>query len=98
MTANAVHPGVVATSFGRGGSRLTDLVYRLAAPFLLSPEEGARTTLFLASGPELETLSGGYFVRSMQATPSLAAQDDAAARRLWEESERILERMLGQQS
>jgi retinol dehydrogenase-12 len=95
VTANAVHPGVVATGFGRGDSGITDLAYRLAAPFLLAPEKGARTTLFVASAPELETHSGSYFARSMQATPSLAAQDDVVAKRLWEESERILERVLG---
>jgi NAD(P)-dependent dehydrogenase (short-subunit alcohol dehydrogenase family) len=95
VTANSVHPGVVATSFGRGGSFFTDLGYRMAAPFLLSPEKGARTTLFVATAPELETHSGGYFVRSTQAAPSASAQDDVAAKRLWEESERILQRLLG---
>jgi retinol dehydrogenase 12 len=94
VTANAVHPGVVSTGFGRSGSRFMDLVYRLAAPFLLSPEKGARTTLYVASAPELETHTGGYFAQSMQATPSPGAQDDATAKRLWTESERILERVL----
>jgi retinol dehydrogenase 12 len=94
VTANAVHPGVVATAFGRSGSALMDFVYRLAAPFLLSAEKGAQTTLYVATAPELETHSGGYFARSMQATPSLAAQDEQSAKRLWEESERILERVL----
>ena len=94
VTANAVHPGGVATSFGRSGSGWMDLLYRLAAPFLLSPEKGARTTLYVGTAPELENHSGGYFAHSSQATPSPEAQDDDSAKRLWEESERILQRVL----
>jgi retinol dehydrogenase 12 len=68
----------------------------LGAPFLLSPEKGARTTLYLATSPELEGRSGGYYAREREEAPSPAARDDATARRLWDESERILARVLAQ--
>src|SRR2546430_12329865 len=55
----------------------------------ISPEKAAETIVHLASAPELATHTGGYYVRSMPAEPSEAAQDDAAARRLWDVSNEI---------
>jgi retinol dehydrogenase 12 len=50
---------------------------------------GAKTIAYLAGAPEVAGVSGGYFIDCRQATPSRAAQDDAAAQRLWQESARI---------
>jgi NAD(P)-dependent dehydrogenase (short-subunit alcohol dehydrogenase family) len=92
VTANAVHPGFVASSFGRDGDtgRLGALVFPLLKPFALSPEQGARTQVYVASAPELAGITGGYWVKSAPAPPSAAAQDDAAAARLWEVSEQLV--------
>jgi NAD(P)-dependent dehydrogenase (short-subunit alcohol dehydrogenase family) len=92
VTANAVHPGFVASSFGRDGDtgRLGALVFPLLKPFALNPEQGARTQVYVASAPELAGITGGYWVKSAPATPSAAAQDDAAAARLWEVSEQLV--------
>jgi NAD(P)-dependent dehydrogenase (short-subunit alcohol dehydrogenase family) len=92
VTANAVHPGFVASSFGRDGDtgRLGALVFPLLRPFALSPAQGAQTQVYVATAPELEGVTGGYWVKSAPATPSAAAQDDAAARRLWEVSEQLV--------
>ena len=60
---------------------------RLLKPFALSPEQGAQTQVYVASAAELAGITGGYWVKSAPATPSAAAQDDAAAARLWEVSE-----------
>jgi retinol dehydrogenase 12 len=92
VTANAVHPGFVASSFGRDGDtgRLGALLFPLLKPFALSPEQGARTQVYVASAPELAGITGGYWVKSAPATPSAAAQDDAAAARLWEVSEELV--------
>jgi len=92
ITANAVHPGFVASSFGRDGDagRLGDIVMRLAKPLALNAEQGARTQVYVASAPELDGITGGYWVKSAPATPSAAAQDDAAAARLWEVSEQLV--------
>jgi NAD(P)-dependent dehydrogenase (short-subunit alcohol dehydrogenase family) len=92
VTTNAVHPGFVASSFGRDGDtgRFGALLFPLLKPFALSPEQGARTQVYVASAPELAGITGGYWVKSAPATPSAAAQDDAAAARLWEVSEELV--------
>ena len=92
ITANAVHPGFVASRFGRDGDtgRLTGMVFPLLKPFALTPEQGAQTQVYVASAPELAGITGGYWVKSAPASPSAAAQDDAAAARLWEVSEQLV--------
>jgi NAD(P)-dependent dehydrogenase (short-subunit alcohol dehydrogenase family) len=92
VTANAVHPGFVASSFGRDGDtgRFGALLFPLLRPLALTPEQGARTQVYVASAPELAGITGGYWVKSAPATPSAAAQDDAAAARLWEVSEQLV--------
>ncbi len=79
VTANALHPGVVATKL------LFDSFapLRLLRPFIKNPEAGARTSVFVASAPALERLTGLYFIDCETARPSQAARDDDDARRLW---------------
>ena len=89
VTANSLHPGFVATRFGDNTAGLLKLVMPLAKLFAISPEDGARTIVYLASSPEVEGKSGLYFDKSAPKTPSVAAQDDTAAARLWAESERL---------
>jgi NAD(P)-dependent dehydrogenase (short-subunit alcohol dehydrogenase family) len=86
VTANALHPGTVRTGFGREGDTrwIFALGIKLAAPFFLSAARGARTSIYLASSPEVDGKTGGYWARCRPATPSEAATDDEAARRLWE--------------
>jgi NAD(P)-dependent dehydrogenase (short-subunit alcohol dehydrogenase family) len=92
ITANAVHPGFVASRFGRDGDggRFTELVFPMLRPFAHTPIDGARTQVYVASAPELTGITGGYWAKSAPATPSAAAQDDAAAARLWEVSEQLV--------
>ena len=59
---------------------------KLAAPFMLSAEGGARTSVYLASAPEVEGVTGKYFVRCKVARESKAARDDAGAEKLWQKS------------
>jgi NAD(P)-dependent dehydrogenase (short-subunit alcohol dehydrogenase family) len=82
----ALHPGVVATRIWR---RVPNPLRWLGTRLMSSPEEGARTTLFCATAPELAAASGRYYVREREADPARVAQDDALAARLWEESERL---------
>lgn len=91
VTVNALHPGVVATEFARGGDvgGLRELVFKLAAPFLKTPAAGAATTIHVAASPDV-TVTGAYFKDSRPVKPSRPARDDDAARRLWEESERLI--------
>jgi NAD(P)-dependent dehydrogenase (short-subunit alcohol dehydrogenase family) len=91
VTANCLHPGTVATGYGRDGdtSGLLAFGLRISAPFFLTPKQGARTSIYLASSPEVEGVSGKFFIKCKPRLPSKAAQDDAAARRLWQISEEV---------
>jgi retinol dehydrogenase-12 len=90
VTANCVHPGVVATGFGHNDRGILDVAIRIASPFFLSPEKGARTQLHVATSPEVEGVSGQYFDRSRPARSRRDSYDAATARRLWEISERLV--------
>jgi len=84
VTANALHPGAVATGFASNNRDLFALGWKVMSPFLLSPEQGARTSVYLASSPEVRGITGAYFDNSRLARSSKASYDEAAQRRLWE--------------
>jgi len=88
VTANCMHPGVVATGFAADGdtSGVFPVLMRIARPFMLTPEKGAETIVHLACAPEVERVTGGYFVRKRRVQPNGNALDDVAARRLWDAS------------
>ena len=89
VTANALHPGFVATSFMSGNGATGWMMRRLADLAAIPPEAGARTTIFLASSPAVEGVSGRYFVKEREVASSPASRDEAAARRLWQVSEQM---------
>ena len=89
VTANCLHPGVVATRFGDSSGGWMSRVIPLLRPFFLSPEKGADTLVYLASSPVVEKATGEYFVKRKVTEPSAAARDDAAAKRLWAASEKL---------
>ncbi|MGO9829221.1 MAG: SDR family oxidoreductase [Myxococcaceae bacterium] len=90
VTVNALHPGVVATGFGQNTPGLFRTLIRLAAPFLTTPEKGAETLVYLATSPEVEGITGQYFIKCRAVKPSPAARDAQAAQTLWEASERLV--------
>jgi hypothetical protein len=84
---------MVRSSFGGDGdlgSPIQRLGWGLLTPFMISPEKGARTSVYLASSPEVEGKSGGYWARCQEGKPSRAARDDEAAERLWKVSEELI--------
>ena len=87
VTANCLHPGVVATGIFRNVPGWLRAI--LTSRLVLSPEKGADTLLYLATAPEVAEVTGRYFVRRKPARTSRASQDAAAARRLWEASEAL---------
>ena len=90
VTATCLHPGVVATGFAREGPLLIREFQRwVGRLLLLDPTQGADTLVWLASSPEVAGASGGYYAKRRLQTPSRAARDTAAARRLWEVSARL---------
>lgn len=86
VTANVLHPGFVATNFGRSNGGIFKPFFALTQLVALSPQEGAQTSIYLAASPEVEGVSGKYFSKCRQAAPSAAAEDLNAARRLWDVS------------
>ena len=89
VTANSLHPGFVNTRFAEGGHGALYQAFRVAKNFALSPEKGAATTIHLASSMSLSGITGKYFKKCAEATPTNEAQDDEAARRLWTETMRL---------
>ena len=93
-TANSLHPGTVASGFARDDDAKGFLAFgvKLIKPFILTPEKGARTSVYLASSPEVADVTGQYFVKCRARTPSPAARDEAAGALLWSVSEELVER------
>ena len=90
VTANCLHPGFVATRFGDNNPGFLGVAIRIAKPLAaLSPEKGAETIIYLASSPQVEGKSGGYYYKCAPATPTKEAQSDADAKRLWDVSAKI---------
>jgi retinol dehydrogenase 12 len=91
ITANALHPGFVASNFGRDGDMglLGKFGMPLARPFAISSQKGALTSIYLATSADVDGVTGEYFVKSRAEQPAKAALDDAAAARLWEVSEKL---------
>jgi len=93
VTANALHPGMIRTDIGKDGDLrgiagfLWPLLQRLSGRPI---GEASRMPVYLATAPELEGVTGKYFTTGRAAEPSALAQDDAAAKRLWEMSERLV--------
>ena len=87
IAANALHPGAVASGFGRNHPGFFGRLVAIGAPFLASPEKGARTTLHVATDPALRGVTGKYFSGCREKAPSRAASDDDTALRLWQISE-----------
>ena len=94
VTVNSLHPGVVRTNLGREGdlAKLSSrIIFSIIRLFFIGPERGARTSIYLASAPELEGKTGGYYAKSKLAKTTEVARDEAVARRLWEVSEALVE-------
>ena len=91
LTANVLHPGLVATNFGAGNGwpgKLFRLAYKLIS---ISPQAGAQTIIYLATSPQVEGITGKYFEDCRPYRSSPASYDEATARRLWEVSKALTE-------
>jgi NAD(P)-dependent dehydrogenase (short-subunit alcohol dehydrogenase family) len=89
VTANCLHPGMVATRLAANNGLIARAALLALKPFSLTPEQGAETSVFLCSSPALEGVTGKYFAAKQERRPSRAAQDDENARRLWDISSRM---------
>jgi NAD(P)-dependent dehydrogenase (short-subunit alcohol dehydrogenase family) len=91
VTANSLHPGYVDSQFARDGDFGFERVQALGARlFAISPEQGAATSVYLASSPDVEGVTGTYFARSKPKREAPKGRDDIAAARLWQVSEELV--------
>ncbi len=102
VTANSLHPGVVKTGFGRNNGGFVGVFFSVfqtvASPFLLDSAKGAETSVFLASSPDVETVSGEYFVKSTSVPSNDISNDADVAKRLWDVSEELVKAGASEQS
>jgi NAD(P)-dependent dehydrogenase (short-subunit alcohol dehydrogenase family) len=89
VVATCLHPGMVATGIAQHGG-IIELGWRLIKPFMIGPEKGAETSVFLATVPDPAPFHGGYVIDKRLARPDPAALDDGLASRLWDESARMV--------
>ncbi|MVN76655.1 SDR family NAD(P)-dependent oxidoreductase [Hymenobacter sp. HMF4947] len=87
VTTNSLHPGAVATGYGKQSGGWLSAVLALGRPFMLSPEKGAETSIFLASDPSVATISGGYYSKKKPEPVNSRFNTPEHNRRLWEMSE-----------
>lgn len=94
VTVNALHPGFVRTQFGQRNpvnGLMRVLIYKVIAPlFAISPEQGAETSIYLATSPEAENITGEYFYKNKISKVSKQANDGEVARQLWAKSQELL--------
>jgi len=91
VTVNSLHPGAVATNIWNGAPRwVRPVLTALTRLLLLTPAEGAKTIVYLATSPEVEGKTGLYFEKNQPKTPSRLARDERLAKHLWEQSARLV--------
>jgi len=90
VTVNALHPGGVNTGFGKNNTGLVKAAMKIFGRFSLTAEQGAQTTIYLASSPEVNGVSAKYFDKCKAVASSEASYDLAAQRKLWEISEKLI--------
>ena len=90
ITVNALHPGFVASGFAKNNGSLVRLGISILGLFALTPEQGAQTSVYLASSPEVEGVTGKYYMKCKPANSSPASYDMDTARQLWDVSEKMV--------
>jgi NAD(P)-dependent dehydrogenase (short-subunit alcohol dehydrogenase family) len=93
VSANCLHPGVVATRIGNKGG-VAGFVWSMMKPLLTTPEQGAATSLYAATSPDIEGVSGAFFVKQQAAVPNPIANDPAVAAELWLKSQGLVDEAL----
>ena len=89
VTVNALHPGTVRSHLFHDNLLLRVVLAGVGPLFMLTPEQGARTSIYLATSPEVAGLSGGYYERCRRVEPGVAAQNEADGERLWQASAQL---------
>ena len=90
VTANAMHPGIVASGFGHNNGRLMSALFALGRPIMRTPERGADTGIYLASSTDVRGESGCYFVDRKPVRSSPISYDRVLQAALWERSAELV--------
>jgi NAD(P)-dependent dehydrogenase (short-subunit alcohol dehydrogenase family) len=91
VTVNALHPGLTSTGFGQNNPGFLMKIMGAVIPLIArSPEKGAKTSIYLASSPEVQSITGKYFVDCKVTQPAPQAADRVVARKLWNVSAEIV--------
>src|SRR3989440_1352062 len=91
VTVNCLHPGFVATNFAQSdGGPAVRLLVKVLGSFGASPQEGANTSIYLASSPDVEGVTGNYFVKSIPKRSASISYDKSLQRQLWEQSAKLV--------
>ena len=94
VTSNSLHPGIVNTGFNFRPGGIMNIVFALSKLTAISPEQGAQTSLYLATSPEVMGVTGQYFIKKKTARANPVAYNEAAQDRLWALSETLLSKWL----
>jgi NAD(P)-dependent dehydrogenase (short-subunit alcohol dehydrogenase family) len=91
VTANCLHPGVVATNiWGADSPLLFKIIIGLVKPFMLNSKQGAEVSLYLATSPDVAQVSGKYFVKSKPAESNPLSRDPKVAADIWQWTEKMI--------
>jgi len=91
VTVNALHPGITATGFGKNNGRVMATLVTIIAPLFMRPSaKGAQTSIYLASSPTVEGITGKYFYDSQVTPAAQQATDMVVARKLWDVSAKMV--------
>ena len=90
VTSNSVHPGLVDSGFNSNTTGFNRLLHSVLKPFSLTPQQGAQTSLYLATSPQVAGITGQYFANKKVARANRVAYDEEAQERLWQLSEKLL--------
>jgi NAD(P)-dependent dehydrogenase (short-subunit alcohol dehydrogenase family) len=89
VTVNCVHPGAVRTHWGDDAG-LLGIGVKLARPFMITPEKGAETPIYVATSPELESVTGKFFAKKQERKSSEESYDENISKHLWEVSSNLV--------
>lgn len=89
ITANCLHPGVVRTRFGHDGGWLYKLMFALFFMLMSSPQKGATTSVYLATSPEVEKVTGKYFDHKRAVATNPQSYDETLCKKLWDISAQL---------
>ncbi len=92
VTTNSLHPGAIGSNFGVSNGGVVGFLWKLAGPFLMNEKDGAKTSIYLATDPNVK-VTGKYFEKCKERKPSREARNTDIAKKLWDVSEDLISKV-----